>query len=167
MVALAALTSACQTTPTLSGSSTPASPAPLLPASVTELPSFDVETFAALMAQLRRTPVVVNVWSSWCGPCRAEAADLAAAARQHRGQIQFLGVDILDERDAAVAFVEEFHVPYPSVFDADGEIRDALGFIGQPDTVFYRADGQIASVWTGPLTSEALREGLDAIGSTD
>jgi thiol-disulfide isomerase/thioredoxin len=138
-----------------------AAEAPLLPTDVFALPAFDFATYEALLAQLRGTPVVVNIWSSWCGPCRKEAEELTDAARTHVTEVQFLGVDILDERAAAAEFLDEYDVPYPSVFDANGEIRDRLGFIGQPETMFYDALGQITAVWTGQITPEALKEHLD------
>ena len=86
---------------------TPARPAqnavtaPLLPTHVAELPSFDVQTYQELLTQLRGTPVVVNVWAAWCGPCQAEAPLLLAASGTYGDRVQFLGVDILDSRDGA------------------------------------------------------------------
>jgi thiol-disulfide isomerase/thioredoxin len=167
-ISLAILVAACDSAGTATNAPTHASlraenatETPLLPTDVFALPAFDFATYEALLAQLRGTPVVVNIWSSWCGPCRKEAEELADAARRHVTEVQFLGVDILDERAAAADFLDEYDVPYPSVFDANGDIRDQLGFIGQPETLFYDALGQIAAVWTGPITPEALKENLD------
>src|SRR6266571_5931381 len=67
--------------------------ATLLPTTVAALPSFDPERFTQLLGQLRGTPVVVNFWGSWCGPCRAEAPILREAAAQYGSNVQFLGVD--------------------------------------------------------------------------
>ncbi len=127
------------------------------------LPSFDFARYESLLAQLRGTPVVVNIWSSWCGPCRQETDELVDAFAAHGSRVQFLGVDILDQRDDAIGFLREHGVPYPSLFDADGAIRDSLGFVGEPDTLFYATDGDIASTWTGPLTPAALRANLAKI----
>lgn len=99
---------------------------------------------------------MVNIWASWCGPCRSEAPILAAAARTYAGRVQFLGVDILDSRASARAFIREFGWTYPSVFDPTGSIRDQLGLIGQPATLFYDASGNLASTWVGPLTPAVL-----------
>jgi cytochrome c biogenesis protein CcmG/thiol:disulfide interchange protein DsbE len=139
-----------------------AAKAPLLPATVSALPTYDFETFERLLYQLRGTPVVVNIWASWCGPCRAEAPLLVDAARQHADQIQFIGVDYQDAREAAARFASRYHVPYPSVSDA-GQIHDSLGFVGLPDTVFYEASGAILATWTGPLTSDSLRQNLERL----
>src|SRR5437870_2898562 len=69
---------------------------PLLPASPTALPDFDPATFRQLLVELRGKPVVVNIWGSWCGPCIAEAPDLARISAAFRGRVQFVGVDISD-----------------------------------------------------------------------
>ncbi|HEY3023360.1 MAG TPA: TlpA disulfide reductase family protein [Actinomycetota bacterium] len=137
--------------------------APLLPTDASALPGFDFETFQRLLAQLKGTPVVVNVWAAWCGPCRAEAPDLASASRSYGSRVQFVGVDILDTRSSARGFMAEYGWSYPSVFDPTAEIRDRLGFVGQPDTVFYDADGRIAMTWPGPLTPAVLAKGIDRI----
>jgi cytochrome c biogenesis protein CcmG/thiol:disulfide interchange protein DsbE len=107
--------------------------------------------------------VLVNVWASWCGPCRDEAPLLASAHETYGDRVRFLGVDILDQRASARAFMREFGWTYPSIFDPTGAIRDGLGLLGQPVTLFYDASGELADTWTGPLTEEALDANLDAI----
>jgi thiol-disulfide isomerase/thioredoxin len=140
-----------------------ATQAALLPTDASALPQFDFATFQELLAQLKGTPVVVNIWAAWCAPCREEAPDLAAASRSYGFRVQFLGVDILDSRSSARSFMAEYGWTYPSVFDPSAEIRNGLGFVGQPDTVFYDAGGRIAMTWQGPLTPEALQKGLRRI----
>jgi cytochrome c biogenesis protein CcmG/thiol:disulfide interchange protein DsbE len=142
---------------------TNAADALLLPTRVAALPALDFGAYERLLYQLRGTPVVVNIWASWCGPCRTEAAALVDAAKRYGEDVQFLGVDIQDEREPAAAFASEYGLTYPSVFDAAGAIHDAMGFVGLPDTVFYRADGSIASTWTGPLTPSALQSHIREI----
>jgi len=136
--------------------------APLLPTHVAELPSFDVQTYQELLIQMRGTPVVVNVWAAWCGPCEAEAPLLHSASQTYGERVQFLGVDILDSLDGARGFISEQGITYPSVFDPSGAIRDSLGMIGQPVTVFYDADGHVASTWEGQLSQSALDQGIHA-----
>jgi thiol-disulfide isomerase/thioredoxin len=130
--------------------------APLLPTTAPGLPSFDSAKLDALLAQLQGTPVVLNIWASWCGPCRDEAPLLTAAAQKYGHQVQFLGVDILDQTGAAATFATEFHVPYPSVFDPTGDIRDGFGFLGQPDTIFFDAHGTKIKIVSGALTAQLL-----------
>jgi len=131
--------------------------ASLIPKDRLELPEFDFEMFQALLLELRGTPVVVNIWGSWCPPCQVEAPDLALVSREFEGRAQFLGVDILDDRQAARDFILAFDWPYPSVFDPDGEIRDRLGYVGQPITVIYDRRGETAFQWAGTVTADLLR----------
>jgi thiol-disulfide isomerase/thioredoxin len=112
---------------------------------------------------LRGYPIVVNVWASWCGPCREEAPLLAAAHRSLGDRVRFVGVDVLDERDSARAFMHRYGWSYPSVSDPTGAIRDGLGLLGQPVTLFYDADGELLDTWTGPLSQQALDTDLHAI----
>lgn len=137
--------------------------ASLLPVDAFELPSFDSATYEKLLGQLEGTPVVVNIWASWCGPCRAEAPHLAAAARAYEGRVQFLGVDILDARESAREFMREFGWTYPSVFDETGAIRDRLGIIGQPATLFYDADGELVDTWIGPIGEAELTMAVEGL----
>lgn len=136
---------------------------PLLPADPEQLPAFDLAMYEQLLGELEGTPVVVNIWASWCAPCRDEAPHLAAAHEEFGDRVQFLGVDILDERTSAREFMREYGWTYPSVFDATGAIRDGLGILGQPATLFYDSTGELIRTWSGPLTEKTLAEELDAI----
>jgi cytochrome c biogenesis protein CcmG/thiol:disulfide interchange protein DsbE len=174
LVALALAATACGRASTGAGASSPgetagrarnATSAPLLPRDPAALPEFDLDRFHELLGQLRGVPVVVNVWASWCGPCKLEAPHLAAAARRFGDRIQFLGVDILDQRSSARAFIRSEGWDYPSLFDPAGAIRSGLGFVGQPDTVFFdrrghrvgfSAGGTTYRAWQGPITGQAL-----------
>jgi thiol-disulfide isomerase/thioredoxin len=135
----------------------------LLPADRLALPTFDLPTFQALIEELEGTPVVVNFWGSWCPPCEGEAPGLATVASEFEGQAQFVGVDILDARAPAREFILRFDWPYPSVFDPTGEIRDRLGYFGQPITVIYGGRGDVAFEWTGTVTDDLLREEIGKV----
>ena len=140
-----------------------ASPPARLPTDPGALPEFTLADYQHALGELRGTPVVVNVWASWCGPCREEAPLLASAHRTYGGRVRFLGVDVIDERDSARAFMHRYGWTYPSVYDPTGAIRDGLGLLGQPVTLFYDADGELLDTWTGPLSQQALDTDLPAI----
>jgi thiol-disulfide isomerase/thioredoxin len=154
----ASLAAACS-----GGGADAAAGGPLLPTDPYELPAFDMAAYEQLLAELEGTPLLVNIWASWCAPCRDEAPHLAEAHAEFGDRVQFLGLDILDERGSARAFMREYGWTYPSVFDGPGAIRDGLGILGQPATLFYDASGELVMTWSGPLTDEALADGLDAI----
>lgn len=133
---------------------------PLLPSDRLALPQYDLATFRTLLTELRGTPVVVNVWGSWCPPCMAEAPDLAVVSKEFEGKVQFLGIDILDEREAARDFILQYDWQYPHVFDPRGEIRDGLGYVGQPVTVIYDKEGDLVFEWNGVIDADRLRDGI-------
>ncbi|MGH3445734.1 MAG: TlpA disulfide reductase family protein [Nocardioidaceae bacterium] len=108
--------------------------------------------------------VVVNVWGSWCGDCRAEAAMLSSAARNlsHKG-VAFLGIDSRDPSKAAArAYMRHFDVPYPSIYDQSG--RTLLAFHGTltpnsiPSTVIIDRHGRVAASVIGQIDRTTLED---------
>jgi cytochrome c biogenesis protein CcmG, thiol:disulfide interchange protein DsbE len=93
------------------------------------------------LAEYRGKPVVINFFASWCGPCNAEAADLAAFAREHP-DVAFVGVDTFDDDlGDGKAFVAKYGLDYPMVYDPDATIAGGWGVEGIPTTVFLDAGG--------------------------
>ena len=137
--------------------------APLLPRFADTLPAMDPETFDRLLSQLEGTPVLVNFWGSWCPPCKEEMPRLVEGHREFGDRVQFLGVDILDARDEATAFMTEFGMTFPSVFDVPDAIKTSLGQFGQPTTVFFRADGTFEFAYAGPIPETVLHRHLENI----
>lgn len=129
----------------------------LLPKDPLALTEMDARTFRALLRELRGTPVVVNVWATWCPPCVEEAPHLAEVSDEFEGRVQFIGLDILDDRPAAREFIREYGWHYPSVFDPSGQVRDALGYVGQPVTVMYDREGKLSFEHVGAVDGEMLR----------
>ncbi len=142
-----------------------ATTAPLLPTDAQQLPDSSPDQYRQLLGQLKGTPVVVNIWGSWCGPCREEAPLLRAASQAYGHQVQFLGVDILDVKDSARKYMDQFGLHFPSVFDPSGggDIRNSLGYIGQPDTIFYDAAGNEVDHWEGAISKARLEQGIHEI----
>ncbi|MGY2128866.1 TlpA family protein disulfide reductase [Blastococcus sp. SYSU DS0617] len=112
------------------------------------------------LADLRGSVVLVNVWASWCAPCREEMPLLDATAREWAPQgLRIVGVDVNDEDDAAREFLAGLGgVSFPSVVDADGRLSLEWGTTGVPETFVVDRDGTVVAKRFGPVTSAWLAE---------
>lgn len=107
------------------------------------------------------TPVVVNVWGSWCPGCIAEAEDLRRFAADHP-EVQVIGVDLQDTKDAARDFYERWRWTHPSVFDPRGEISFSLGLQGTPSTFFLDRGHRVVTRIVGETDHAGFEKGLEA-----
>lgn len=107
--------------------------------------------------------LVINVWADWCGPCRREQPQLVRLADRYRDQVRFLGINYQDDRDAARAWVEEFDVPYPSLYDPSGRTAVELGYPFLPDTYVVDREGRIRWVVFGESDERELRGLIDDV----
>ena len=127
-------------------------------------PTLDGGSFTASAGKV----LVLNVWASWCSPCRAEAPALQELSMKHP-EVQFLGVLTRDSLVAARAFVERFGIQYPSLVD------DAilLKFHGQltpnaiPTTLIIDTQGRIAARVSGEVTYSALEDLIERVKSNE
>jgi thiol-disulfide isomerase/thioredoxin len=112
--------------------------------------------------------LVLNVWASWCGPCRAEQPVLDEVHTEYGDLgVDFLGVNIKDNETAAVAYTNSKGVLYPSLYDQPGEIpqafRDTVPPRAIPSTLVIDPDGNIAARVIGPTTYGQLTGLLDPL----
>jgi peroxiredoxin len=112
--------------------------------------------------------VVLNFWGSWCPPCRSEAPALAVTAEQYRSAgVAFLGVDVRDSVDSALAFTRDFGIPYPSVSDPSSQITldftSVVPIAGTPTTLVIDRTGHIAGAVFGTATSQELTDILASV----
>jgi thiol-disulfide isomerase/thioredoxin len=120
------------------------------------------------LAAYRGETIVLNFWGSWCAPCRAEAPALGQLARQlHSRGVRFVGVDIRDEPDSALAFMQQFNVDYPSISDPSDEIalefRATVPPADIPTTLVIDRDGRIADRIFGASSYSELLSVIDQV----
>jgi peroxiredoxin len=96
------------------------------------------------LKDFRGKPLVINFWSSWCGPCREEMPFLQKSWSEYKDKgVTFLGIDVLDEENSAKAFINVYGISYPNLKDPSGEIANAYGVIALPVTFFIDKEGKI------------------------
>jgi cytochrome c biogenesis protein CcmG/thiol:disulfide interchange protein DsbE len=105
------------------------------------------------MSALGGMPTVVNVWATWCGPCRAELPHFQWLHATAGDRVRVLGVLYEDDPDAGLAFAKKLGVRFPSVVDGDGELKKS-GAVGLPATFFVAGDGT-TTVKLGEVNSRA------------
>ncbi len=126
------------------------------PAAASDLPATVFDCFGGGTLDLSRAPgvpTVVNLWASWCGPCREELPLVQQLADAGGDRVRVLGVASLDGASQAASFATDAAVRFPSAFDGDGEVMAAIGVNTLPHTVFLAADGAISYVQVGQVHS--------------
>ena len=105
-------------------------------------------------------PRVLNLWATWCAPCRAElpAFDRVAASSPN---IEIVGINIGDSAEAASELVEELGLSFPQALDPDAEVQVGLKITGMPATIFLDPDGDLIEIHNGELEEDELRALLD------
>ena len=122
-----------------------------------------VPAFEKRLAALKGTPIVLNKWASWCGPCRAEFPVFQQVATERGSEIAFLGVNSGDSTQPARDFLARYPIPFPSYLDPDEKIARAIKApANYPITVFLDARGEPVFIHQGPYDSTgALEADLD------
>lgn len=101
-------------------------------------------------------PMVLNVWATWCVPCRKEMPAFDRVATKYNGRVRFVGVNLGDEPAAARKFVDETGVSFDQYIDPDSTAQTAFSLTTMPATAFLRADGTIATTRNGALDESDL-----------
>jgi cytochrome c biogenesis protein CcmG/thiol:disulfide interchange protein DsbE len=123
-----------------------------------ELPYLDGDGEGAI-ADYRGRWVLVNLWASWCDPCREEAPELERFWRRFRDRgVTVLGIDVQDNREDALAFVREYGLTYPQLRSVGDERGDAFGSTGVPENFLVDPRGRLALIWRGPVGERFLAE---------
>lgn len=112
--------------------------------------------------------VVINVWGSWCGPCRGEAPALEQVYEETKDSgVAFLGIDFRDRKDSGRDFVNDRGVTYPSIYDYDGRTLATLTTPTSvvPTTVVLDRRHRAAAVYLRTITADELRQRVDRIAA--
>jgi cytochrome c biogenesis protein CcmG, thiol:disulfide interchange protein DsbE len=103
--------------------------------------------------------VLVNLWASWCDPCREEAPELERFWRRFRDRgVTVLGIDVQDNSEDALAFVREYGLTYPQLRSVGDERSDAFGSIAVPENFLVDPNGRLALIWRGTVDERFLAQ---------
>lgn len=128
-----------------------------------DLPEVTVTRFESHLADLDR-PAVVNVWASWCLPCRSEAPLLTRAAESYGDEIEFIGVDVQDSQEEAKAFLAEYGLGgLDHFFDPGRSIPNHYKAFGTPITLFFAPGGELIRTHEGIVDERTLALNIDEL----
>lgn len=106
-------------------------------------------------------PAVINLWATWCQPCRRELPAFQEVSTQ-RPDVRFIGVDIAEDPSKAAAYLDELGITFEQFLDDRGELSEELGTAVLPVTIIIGADGRIATEHIGPMSTDDLHDALAA-----
>jgi cytochrome c biogenesis protein CcmG/thiol:disulfide interchange protein DsbE len=116
------------------------------------------------IADYRGRWVLVNLWASWCVPCRDEAPELESWWRRNRDDgAVVLGINVQDNSGDALDFLDEFGSTYPQLRSVGNERSEAFGSTGVPENFLVDPRGRLALIWRGPVDERFLRENVDPL----
>ncbi|CAN5616495.1 hypothetical protein BH23ACT3_BH23ACT3_23810 [soil metagenome] len=106
-------------------------------------------------------PAVVNLWATWCAPCRREMPEFEEVHLARQGEVRFVGVNIGDREAQALEFLDEVGVTFENYLDVDGALNAALQTATLPVTVVTDAGGRISVVHSGPMGVDDLNREIE------
>jgi thiol-disulfide isomerase/thioredoxin len=130
----------------------------------THLPDLSFDLLAggtARLADYRGTPLVVNVWASWCPPCQQEMPAFEQVHQALGDRVRIVGLDRADGRDAAAAFAAKRNITYPLLFDPEDTFAPVVGIAVMPTTLLVSADGVVVKTHAGTLDATELTKLID------
>jgi thiol-disulfide isomerase/thioredoxin len=122
----------------------------------TQLEAVDRARFEGILVGQRGRPVVVNLWASWCAPCRTEMPVLQRAAETYAPDVLVLGVATNDDQQRARRFLDELDITYPNLFDAGSDVQTALELSAYPTTYLFDAEGTLQARVDGGISEQRL-----------
>jgi cytochrome c biogenesis protein CcmG, thiol:disulfide interchange protein DsbE len=106
-------------------------------------------------------PAVVNLWATWCVPCRREIPDFEEVHRARSDEVRFVGINIGEDAEQAAAFLDEVDATYDQFLDPQGFAQTGLEAVSLPVTIVIDADGDVTTRQVGPMDQDDLDAAID------
>lgn len=114
------------------------------------------------LSDFRGKTLLVNFWASWCHPCREEAPALERAYMSLSGnQVEFIGINIMDDRKSAEEYIKSFGGSFVNIYDPENRVHLDYGVGGVPETFFVNPEGIITGKHRGPLTERMIMDYIE------
>lgn len=121
------------------------------------------ETFK--LSEMRGKTVLINAFASWCAPCILETPELVDAYNPADEDIIFIGLNVLESKQAVAGYQEEFNVSYPLVLNPDGKLTEIFKPVGLPTSWFIDPEGIVRYVHAGAMTPDLIQEALQSVSA--
>lgn len=132
------------------------------------LPDAELELLSGGTLDLRETgePRILNLWATWCAPCRAELPAFDDAAGRIDGA-SIVGINVGDSGEDALELVDELALSFPQALDPVATVQQTLRITGMPSTIFVDADGTIVDIHSGELELDEIEQlSAELLGAT-
>jgi thiol-disulfide isomerase/thioredoxin len=129
---------------------------PLPDVEITELGGSDTISLADIDG-----PAVINLWATWCPPCRAEIPEFEEVHQRRADEVRFIGVSVDLAAPPAIEFIDEIGATYEQFHDPTGQVQTELSATAMPVTVIIGADGRVSTRHLGALSGESLDAAID------
>ena len=106
-------------------------------------------------------PAVINLWATWCAPCRREIPDFEAVHQARGSEIRFVGINIGEDSGRAAEFLADVGATYDQFLDSEGYVLTELRATTMPVTIVLDRDGAVIERHLGPLDQDGLNEAID------
>ena len=119
------------------------------------------------LTSLKGHNVYLNFFASWCEPCKAEAPLIAALSKQYASHnVVVVGIDELEQAEAAKGFATRYHLPYSIALDTSGDVGGSYGLLGLPLHVFISKDGTVAAYRVGEMSPSQISTQLQTLSTS-
>lgn len=106
-------------------------------------------------------PAVINLWATWCAPCRREIPDFEAVHQARGHEVTFVGINVGEDGDDAAAFLADVGATYEQWLDSEGYVVTELRTSTMPVTLVLDAEGRVSTKHLGPMDADDLDEAID------